>query len=166
MTKNIFLLLAFLFLANCPLISQEVHDDFDKTDERITVDGNKYYQHDMQLSYNQLLSVISSNAQARPLAKSAKSNMGLANVFGFAGGFLVGWPLGTAMGGGEPNWGLAGAGAGLILVAIPITSSANKKMKKAVEIYNEDLEAPEEEKLITSLKFTGTRHGVGLVLRF
>ena len=37
----------------------------------------------------------------------------------------VGHSIGTAIGGGDPEWALAGVGAGLIAVAIPISSSAN-----------------------------------------
>lgn len=39
-------------------------------------------------------------------------------IFGFAGGALIGWPLGTAIAGGDPDWYLAGIGAGLAGVAI------------------------------------------------
>ena len=39
-------------------------------------------------------------------------------VFGFSGGALIGWPLGTAIAGGDPVWYLAGIGAGLIGVGV------------------------------------------------
>ncbi len=43
-----------------------------------------------------------------------------AQVLGGIGGALVGWQLGTYIGGGEPNWTLAAVGGGLIAVAIPL----------------------------------------------
>ncbi|MBK8636390.1 MAG: hypothetical protein IPN72_23720 [Saprospiraceae bacterium] len=37
--------------------------------------------------------------------------------------FMIGYPLGALIRGGEPNWALAGVGAGLVVVSIPIASS-------------------------------------------
>ena len=52
---------------------------------------------------------------------------------------MIGWPIGTAIGGGKPNWVLAGIGAGLIVIDIPLVKSAEKKLKKAVDTYNSGL---------------------------
>lgn len=43
-----------------------------------------------------------------------------AQVLAGIGGALVGWQLGTYVGGGEPEWTLAAVGGGLIAVAIPL----------------------------------------------
>ena len=51
---------------------------------------------------------------------------------------MVGWTLGAALGGGEPNWTVAGIGAGHIGVAIPFSIKANREAKKSVTIYNEN----------------------------
>lgn len=40
-----------------------------------------------------------------------------AYIFGFSGGYLIGWPIGEAIGGGDPQWYLAGIGTGLVGVA-------------------------------------------------
>ena len=79
---------------------------------------------------------MKNNSKALELLKSAKSNHTWATILGAAGGGLIGYPLGTAVGGGEAKWELAGAGAALVLVALPIIKNYNKKTKKAVEIYN------------------------------
>ena len=98
--------------------------------------GYKFTQNEKQLSFGEVVNALNNNAEAYQLAKSAKSNYVLSQIISGAGGFLIGWPLGTALAGGKPNWTLAGIGAGLVVVSIPITSGANKKIKKAVDIYN------------------------------
>ncbi len=82
---------------------------------------------------------MKNDQEAYALAKSAKSNYIASQVVGGIGGFVVGWNLGTAIGGGKPNWTIAGMGAALIIVSIPITSNSIKKMKKAVDHYNSSL---------------------------
>ena len=60
-------------------------------------------------------------------------------ILSYAGGFMIGWPIGTAIGGGKPAWALAGIGGGLVAVAIPLSISSNKKMETAVRQYNAGL---------------------------
>ena len=100
---------------------------------------NLFYQNGEKLTSRQLTAVLKSNSDAFNLMKSAKSNYTWATILGVSGGALVGFPIGTVVGGGDPKWELAGAGAALILVAIPILNNYNKKSKAAVELYNADL---------------------------
>jgi hypothetical protein len=82
-----------------------------------------------------------------------------------AGGFMVGWPIGTAIGGGDPEWAMAGIGAGLIVIAIPLSLKFNKQAKQAVDTYNGGLFTSsfwDKNELIVSM----TGNSVGLVLRF
>lgn len=127
--------------------------------------GYQFFQADKMLTANQLVNAVKSNEQAYTIIKTAKSSYSFASVLGFAGGALVGWPLGTAMGGGEPEWAMAGLGAGLILIAIPISQNFNKKAKEAVDLYNGGLkESSFWDK--NELRVTSTRDGVGLTLVF
>ena len=61
---------------------------------------------------------------------------------------------------------LAGIGAGLVVVGIPISSSANKNAQKAVELYNSSLEEGTSTKIVTQIKIIGNREGVGLSISF
>ncbi len=67
----------------------------------------------------QLVKTMEPNEQAYKEIKAAQSTYTLAIIVGGVGGFMVGWPLGTALSGGEPNWIFAGIGAGLIVISIP-----------------------------------------------
>ncbi|MDP5106691.1 MAG: hypothetical protein NWQ31_11045 [Polaribacter sp.] len=66
-----------------------------------------------------------------------------------------------AIGGGEPEWALAGVGAALIVATIPIIKGFNKKTSKAVALYNEGFTSvgyqfqPE-----INLNFKGTSLGI------
>jgi hypothetical protein len=140
-----------------------------QTNDSITmkkvVGGYHFFQGEERLTVNQLVKAMKTNNEAYSLVKSAQSNNTIASVIGGVGGFMVGWTLGTALGGGEPNWAVAGVGAGLIVVSIPISHSFNKKVKKAVETYNRGFQTSsfwDDNKLNLSLK----GNGIGLRLSF
>lgn len=167
MFKPVFLsgLLIFCFSVSF-IYGQEVVKSFDKdkADKTITQKDNDYYQHGMKLNFNELKSTVSSNADAEELMIEARSNSRASGFLGYGAGYLIGYPLGTWIAGGEPLWELAAAGAGLLVIAIPLATTANKKMEKAVETYNKGLKTEDEEAI--TLKLSGTSHGVGLVLSF
>lgn len=127
--------------------------------------GYQFYQHDSKLSISQLVKTMESNEQAHKQIKSAQTNNTFATIIGGAGGFMVGYPLGAALGGGDPNWTMAGIGAGLIVVSIPLTQKFNKQAKAAVDTYNNDLQARSFlNKKEVNLGFSG--NGLGLRLTF
>lgn len=98
--------------------------------------GYQFTQQGAILTLNQMQELMKNNQEAFDLVKSAKSNQTWGMILGTAGGALVGFPIGTAIGGGEPEWALAGVGAALIVATIPIVKGFNKKTSKAVELYN------------------------------
>jgi hypothetical protein len=74
---------------------------------------------------------MKNNQQAFDVVKSAKSNQTWGMILSGTG-----FPIETAIGGRDPKWALAGAGAVLVLATIPILKGFNRKTKKAVELYN------------------------------
>ncbi len=127
--------------------------------------GYKFTQNGKMLKMADVVSALKSNEVAYKLARSAKSNLVISQLLGGAGGFMVGLPLGAAIGGGKANWTVAGIGAGLIIIAIPVSSGANKKMKKAVEIYNAELEQTSY-RFKPEFKIISNRYGIGLTMNF
>lgn len=95
-----------------------------------------YYGHAQELKPKQVLTVMQIDEEAHAVFKKAKANYDAASVLGFAGGFLIGWPIGTALSGGEPEWGLAAGGAAITLLSVPLTLAFNKHAERAVSIYN------------------------------
>src|SRR5687768_322902 len=98
--------------------------------------GYQFYKNDRQLNMNQLQAVLEVNNEAYKDIKSARSATTFSSILGYAGGFLIGWPIGTAMGGGKPKWAMAAVGAGLTAISIPLSISAKKKARSAVSKYN------------------------------
>ncbi len=126
--------------------------------------GTVFRQNGNNLTPKQLLDITQTNAEAFEEMKIAKSNYDVGFIFGFAGGLFIGWPAGTAIAGGEPNWTLAGIGTGLILISIPSSAAYTKHAKIAVRIYNNGLKTSGVNNL--DLKIGLAYNGVGLKMVF
>ena len=120
--------------------------------------GSKFYKGDTIISVNQVLDEMSPNESIYNLMISAKEDYVLAQLLSAAGGFMVGWPVGTAIGGGEPNWTMAGIGAGIIAISIPISANFKKKGHSAINQHNDSITASHGHYLkpIYSIGFGGT----------
>lgn len=153
------IILTFIFCN--PLLSQ-------KTSDTIVIKkllgGYRYEMNGKNLRTVEVMEQIHENKQAFQLMQKARTGNGFASALGYAGGFLIGWPIGTAAGGGNAQWGMAAIGAGLVLVAIPISIQANKNARKAVQTYNQSkkglsLQTPVE----VQISLRG--NGIGLILK-
>lgn len=98
--------------------------------------GNKFFKGDTIISVNQVLYEMRSNESVYNLMKNAKKDFVFAQILGAAGGFLVVWPLATAVAGGEPNWVMAGVGAGILAISIPISINFRNKARSAISEHN------------------------------
>jgi hypothetical protein len=78
---------------------------------------------------------------------------------------LIGWPLGRALAGVDPEWLMAGMAEGLIVVAIPLSQKFNRQVKQAVDVYNGPLR---ESSFLDKreLKFPINEQGAGFVFNF
>lgn len=117
-----------------------------------------------KLNNKKLLSVLESNNTAYTELKSAQGSYTAGNICGFIGGALIGYQLGASIGGGKPNWAVAGVGGGFIVLGIPFSSSYLKKAKKAVAIYNGDVN--KTAKIKTEFLPAITSNGIGLLVKF
>lgn len=127
--------------------------------------GYQFYEGTKRLNMTQVIYAMKDNEEAYAHIKSAQSANVMATIFAGAGGFLVGYPIGTALAGGEANWTLAAVGAGFMLVSIPFSQKFNKQAKQAVRTYNGGRNTSwlRSEK---ELRLAMTGNGVGLVLVF
>lgn len=128
--------------------------------------GVSFSQNGISYTFKEAIPLMQSNQEAYQLLKSAKSSSDFANVLGAAGGFMVGWPIGTAIGGGDPNWTLAAVGAGLIAISIPISGGAKKKAQSAVDKYNSSLNTISYNNYKPQLEFASMQTGIGFRLTF
>ncbi len=128
--------LLLIVLFSISVFTGNAQDSSSKIEVNRVLGSYTYKQNGNYLSGKQLLQLMDSNNEAMQLMKSANRSKTWATILGGAGGAFIGFPIGTAIGGGDAKWELAGIGAALILVAIPISSNYNKKSKKAVDMYN------------------------------
>ena len=149
--------------------AQRVNKGVQSTRDSILINkvfgGYQFYQGNTRLNMSQLVNTMKPDERAWQLAKKAQSTNTIGTIIGFAGGALVGWPLGTALAGGDPEWIMAGIGAGLIVVAIPLSQKFNKQVKQAVSTYNSSLRGNSFWDK-NELKILMKGNGVGLVLNF
>lgn len=130
------------FILTALLLTLTVFSFAQATDGEIRMEkhfgGPRFYHHEKLLKPKEVLNIMASNEEAFNVFKKAKANYDAAQVIGFIGGFMVGWPLGTALGGGEPQWGIVAGGAGALLLSLPFSSEFKKHARNAVEIYNRE----------------------------
>jgi hypothetical protein len=93
------LLVTFLLLTAFNTYCQNPSD----TIEVKKVLGTVFRQSGKNLTPRNLLDITKSNSEAYKEIQIAKSIYDVGNVLVFVGGFMVGWPIGTAIAGGEPN---------------------------------------------------------------
>lgn len=127
--------------------------------------GYQFTQNGKALSLKEMKNIIAPDIKAYKLIKAAKSKNDIASVLGGVGGIMIGWPIGTAIGGGDPEWIMAGIGAGLVIVSFPLSSAASKKALKAVEKYNAHLSSSSIY-FRPKFDFSINGNGMGIVMRF
>jgi hypothetical protein len=126
--------------------------------------GTVFQQNGKTLTMAQIESITQLDPQAAKEMKIAKSNYTFSVIFGGIGGGLIGYPIGTAIGGGEPNWTLAGIGAGIALLSIPFSLGSAKHTTNAARIYNKSLQHSPIPNM--DIKFGSTQNGVGVRITF
>ena len=127
--------------------------------------GGKLYQGSTVLNPKDVLSIMESDPEAHAAFKKAKANYDAAGVLAAIGGALIGYPIGTAIGGGDPQWGLAAGGVAIILIALPLNSAFKKNANIAIDLYNKD-KAITTRHLQPKLHFGIQARGVGMALKF
>ncbi|WP_128397008.1 hypothetical protein [Botryobacter ruber] len=130
-----------------------------KVGTTFTLDGVK-------LSPSQLEDVVRENPEALQEMKVARRNMIPVTVLSYAGGFMVGYPLGSAIGGGTPNWTMAGVGAGLLALSIPFSVGYSKHAQQAAELYNEGLYTSQDRQGRLRFRLGFATSGPGLAVTF
>lgn len=144
----------FLCIAQCGL-GQEINI-------YKTFGGYRFERDSVSVSPKMVLTFMKSNPQAYAVFKKAKTNLDAAGVLSFAGGVMICFPLGTAIGGGDPEWALAAGGLGLLLVAIPFNAAFKNHALNALDIYNSKLNSS----IKVNAKFYWGPMGGKIVFRF
>lgn len=113
---------------------------------------------------NKLEELLGYNVEAARKYQSAKSSGRLGYIFSFVGSFCLGWPVGTAIAGGDPEWELAGIGAGLCAASLVFSINAVKRTKEAFNIYNQGISKTTYLRKQIRVGFSG--NGLSLCMQF
>ena len=120
--------------------------------------------HGQRLRPAQMKTIMRDVPDAYSEMKNAKSKYDMAQLFGYCGGFMIGYPLGTMIAGGEANIELLAAGVGVTIISLVIYGSYVKHATKAVHLYNSQLSDNTSRRI--SLDIGMCYNGPGLILTF
>ena len=137
-----------------------------KIESKKVFGGYQCSQEGKLINMKQMSKMMANQAEAHDYMSRARTGYSAATIISGIGGAFVGFPVGIALSGGEPAWGLLGVGVGIIAVSIPIASKANKNALKAIDIYNNSLNSSSQNRYKPQLRLVGDRNGIGLALRF
>ncbi|MEQ8362438.1 MAG: hypothetical protein RH948_06175 [Cyclobacteriaceae bacterium] len=104
-----------------------------------TFGGYRFERDSVSISPKMVLEAMKDNQLAHMEFKKAKTNLNVTSLLEFTGGLLIVIPIGTAILGGEPEWGFAAGGAALILASIPFNAAFKQHALSALDNYNADL---------------------------
>jgi hypothetical protein len=160
MTNFKTLLIAVLILSTSGMYAQQIEMVKRPLDApTFTYYGTKYKMKDM-------VTIMKPNIIASNHINQARTNNTFAQILNIPGGLLVGYPIGTAIAGGDANWTLAIVGGGLIALSVPFLTATNRHSKKAVEHYNAGQPYPENAIKGHTFTFGMTGNGLSLALQF
>ncbi len=128
--------------------------------------GYQFLQHGLPLNSAQLGIILKDNDEAYKVYKKSRASYTFAMIFSGTGGFLIGWPIGTAIGGGDPNWAMAGIGAGLVAIGLPLAFNSDKLLRSSVGIYNTSFRHSYYQDKRIEFEFGLQSNGVGLLVKF
>ncbi|MEI7503652.1 MAG: hypothetical protein WCJ61_10250 [Paludibacter sp.] len=127
--------------------------------------GYKFMYKGENLSMDRLGVLSNKNATSAKYYSQAKGTSGLLLVMSYVGGGLIGYPIGTFLGGGKPYWNLAIAGCGILVISLPIISSVNNNLLKAANAYNEASKISRNDNFY-DVKLGLSPSGLALIVKF
>lgn len=149
-----------LFLSNCSFAQTKGPDLSFKNG----FFGWQFKKGEEKLKPAQVADLLKANPEASALFSSGRTSYTVSSVVGSIGGFMLGYTVGTSLGGGKANWTIGAIGAGIAVASIPLSVSATKKVRKAIALYNEGPKTGFLHRGEWRMNFTG--NGLGLVYRF
>ena len=121
-----------------------------------------YTQNGRILRVNEMVNLMENSPEALEIMLQAKSTYNTAMALGYIGGFMIGWPIGTAIGGGKPNWVMAAIGAPIAIIGFTLNPKYKRQSAKAVELHN----GSSSTRAKPELEFGAGKYGLSLKLKF
>lgn len=127
--------------------------------------GKQYWYKSEKLNLKSMDALLQNNTAAYEYFRKFKAANGGVTVMGFLGGALIGFPVGTYLGGGKPAWEMAIVGAGVLVLSVPFALNANVNLSKAISTFNEGRKHPKRTTEISS-RFGLSPNGVSVAFQF
>lgn len=160
---TIFIAILMVFLMNNPINCYSQAKNQDTIYSKYGSGFMHHYVYSLNrktLQRNDLTTILKTNDQAFKVMKSSNNNHLLANTIALPG-LLVG-TIGELSG----NLKIGFIGIGIAVVSIPLYSISNKKMKKAVDIYNSKFRETGYNNSQVEFKGMLTSNGIGVMIYF
>jgi hypothetical protein len=113
-----------------------------------------------------LFYLLRKDPATEPYLNYAKSNHRASSIFGFAGGYLIGWNLGKFASGNEHSTAGFIVGSGLIVLSLPFYFNYIKNAKSAAAIYNSNKLQPKTSQRNLSFSTSFNEYGATLKVQF
>ena len=126
--------------------------------------GYRYEQSGHILTMREIEYIMKDNHEATLYLKNAKTLNAFYNIISFAGGAMIGYPIGYGSSTGYYNWTVFAIGCGLVIISIPISISTHNKLKMAVDTYNKKNKSTGSIDKF-DMRFGITQNGIGLTMR-
>ena len=148
--KKIFLFIAAITL--CFSVSAQ---------SELTRRSDVVFQDGARLRPNQVREVMATNSEALALYNSGRSWLVTGQVIAYPSAFLLGFDLGTRLGGGEGNNTLLAVGAGGTAVGLIIGFIGQNRIGQSVSLYNSTVN-----NVSYQVNFGFTQSGIGFTVNF
>lgn len=143
--KNYFLIAAFALLCSASIAQPSENRIVVQNHLKqniFLVEGEDAANYVPAKGFKGLEPVLSRYPESAALYRKAKNQYNCSQIFGFVGGFMIGYPIGSSLGGREFNVPMAATGAAIIVIAFPVAKSANQNLMRAIDVYNNGGVAP------------------------
>ena len=158
--KNTLFITLIIMLSFSSIFSQSIDiEDTEGSKTIYSIDGE-------MLDFEDLTDIVKDNQVSFKLMKSAKYSFVTSRVIAYAGGFMVGYQLGSAFVGRKPNWFLVGTGLWVAGFSLVIKEGGTIKVEKSVLNYNMDMAHSSIDKFKPKFYLRSNVNGVGIVMNF
>ena len=131
-----------------------------------------FAQNDEILTIRETIQLLPAGSESQRLLRSSRFYTFTGQVLGASGGALLGTAVAAAIfntyGDAEQTdlWLIAGVGAALVAVGIPLARVGDRRVNRAVALVNGDISFSESKRPATSLNLVAGGDGVGLSFNF
>ena len=128
------IILLFNLIISISIFSQNSNDSI----QIIKLNRNySYEQNSHVLNYQEIKEILKADKEATRYLKSAKLSNDISTALRWAGGFLIGYPIGGLIAGKKVNASMLTVGIGFLVIDIPVSIAVKKNLFKSISIYND-----------------------------